>query len=293
MKIFQFFINPNLREDFVFDCFCFEPKNVYERRSGSLYIVGNVKAPSLKNSQFLKKTANFIKENFYKKVALGPEKALRETLKETNGFLEEEIKKENHLWLGGIRIAVLNLKNLKLNFAKAGKVKIQLIRGGKTYNLEKKLKTKESKVFSPKIFGKVASGKLLVDDLILVENEEVFTFLNKEGFFKIFEKEFPFDEKKVKKLLVEKREKLNKISGVLFVIFLEKEREEEIKKERVQTKQREFSIKKEIKPFLLKLDKFKKGIKSEFEILLSEKKWRLILIFILILLVGFLIFRLE
>jgi len=293
MKIFQFLINPNLREDFVFDCFCFEPKNVYERRLGSLYIIGNIKAPSLRNSQFLNKTVNFIKENFYRKTALGPEKALRETLKEANVVLDEKIKKESRFYLSGIRIAVLNLKNFKLNFSKAGQMKIQLIRGGKTHNLEKKLKSTKSQPFPLKIFGKIATGRLLEDDLILVENKEIFDFFNREGFFKILEKTFPFNEKKVKAFLEERREKLKKISGILFVIFLEKEKEEKIKKERIQTKQKKFSIKKELEPFFVKLEKLKKEIKLEIEILLSERKWRLILMFIFILLVSFLLFRLE
>lgn len=289
MKIFQFFINPDLKEDFVFDCFCFEPKNFYEKRLGGLYIVGCVKAASLRNLQLLTETARFLKERFYRKVALGQEKALKEALKEGNAFLEEKIKKENSNWLGGLSFAILNLKNFRINFTKVGKIKIQLIRGGKLYDLDKRIKMGGVEPYPFRVFGKIATGKLLKDDIILIENKELFDFLKKEKIFKELEKLFPFRERKFKEILEEKKEKLKEISGVCFVLCLSEEIKE--KKEKIESKEKEFSFRKSLKPLLRKLEEIKKESQNQIRLMLWNKKWRLILTFVLFLLLGFFIFQ--
>jgi len=67
MRIFQFYFNPRAREDLIFDSFCFEPENIYEKRLGSLYMVGVLKNALPKNYNFLEKIARFVKKSFIKK----------------------------------------------------------------------------------------------------------------------------------------------------------------------------------------------------------------------------------
>ena len=284
MEVFQFFIGKNQKEDLALDCFFCEPKNIYEKRLGSLFVLGSVEAPFPKNLQILNETARFLREKFYRKSAKKPEMALAETLSEFNSFFEEKIGKELTFWPGRFSFLVLNFRGSKLNFSKTGKMKIQLARGGKIYELGKK--GREEFFWPKKFFGKVATGRLLKEDLIFAGNEEIFEFLEKEKDFESLIKE-EFDEQKLKKIFEREREKLKNIRGIFFVAFLSKSE----KRERIETK--EVSLKREIELIFKQLKKTKNKLKDEFKILLSNKKWRLILAFTSILLLGFLIFNLD
>lgn len=38
MKVFEFHFNPQLRPDLIFDSFCYEPENIYEKRMGENWL---------------------------------------------------------------------------------------------------------------------------------------------------------------------------------------------------------------------------------------------------------------
>jgi len=290
MKIFQFFINPGGTFGTFFDCFCFEPKNIYERKLGSLYIIGEIKTMGSKGKEILKDLAFFLKERFYKKAGLKEEKALEEALKETNSFLEKKLREENSGWLGTFSLAVINLKNFRLRFTKVGNIKIQLIRGGKLYDLDKKIKMGEIQLYPLRIFGKIAFGKLLRDDLIFVQTKKIFNFLRKEGFFERKKDFLFFDERKTKKFFEERKENLKNVSGIFFVLSLTKEQKEQ--RSKIESEKKEFSLKEALLPLLEKGKILKKEIEKQINELLSNEKWRLILTFIFVLLLGFLFSRL-
>jgi hypothetical protein len=299
MRIFQFYFNPKAKEDLIFDSFCFEPTNIYEKRLGSLYMVGMLKNALPKNYDFLEKIAKFVKDRFYKKTLSKPERALRETLKETNEFLEKIAREGDVSWLGNLSFAILNLKNLDLNFTKTGEMKIYLMRGKKLIDVDKKLKLQDIEPYPLKIFGNAVSGKLIEHDLLLVLTKEIFDFFEKENLIqKIRELSF-FDEKEFKKILNEKREVLSQIKGIAFIISLSKEISKQ-KKEIVQAKAlREFSLKEVFLPFLknsgknLKPFSFSEIIspfKRKLAGLFKNPKFLLVLIFFLVLIWGYFLF---
>lgn len=144
MKVFEFYFNPPLKEkekleaDAVSESFCFEPKNVYEKKMGFLYIVGSLKNVLPANIGFLTKLAFFIRDKYYKRTVLTPERSLRKTLKETNEFLEQIAAKGDVSWLGNLSFAVIALKDYKIHFTKVGLMKMLLLRAGKLVDIEKK-----------------------------------------------------------------------------------------------------------------------------------------------------------
>jgi hypothetical protein len=300
MKIFQFYFNPRAREDLIFDSFCFEPENIYEKRLGSLYMVGVLKNALPKNYNFLEKIARFIKEKFYKKTLSKPEKALREALKETNEFLGKIAKEGDVSWLGNLSFAILNLKNFELNFTKVGEIKFYLIRGKKVIDIDRRLRLQDIEPYPLKIFGNVVTGKLIENDLVLVLTKEVFDFFQNENLIqKIKEIEF-FDGKEFKKILEERKEALSQVKGIAFLISLSKEVSKQ-KKEIIAPKTlREFSLKEIFSPFLKtetkKLRPFSfseifSPFKEKIFALLKNPKFLLILTFALILILGYILFQ--
>jgi len=298
MRIFQFYFNPRAKEDLIFDSFCFEPENIYEKRLGSIYMVGVLKNALPKNYNFLEKIARFVKERFYKKTLSKPEKALRETLKEVNNFLAQIAKEGDVSWLGNLSFAILNLKNFELNFTKVGEIKFYLIRGKKVIDIDRRLRLQDIEPYPLKIFGNVVTGKLIENDLVLVLTKEVFDFFQNENLIQKIREIDYFNEKDFKKILDEKKEALSQVKGIAFFISLSKEISKE-KKEIIAPKAlKEFSLREIFSPFL-KTKKLKSFSFSEIFSPLKEKiltlfknpKFLLILTFILVLFIGYLLFH--
>jgi len=307
MQIFEFHFNPNLRPDLIFDSFCYEPENIYERRMGSLYLVGLLKNALPRNLRFLEKLQKVIKEKYYKSTIFAPEKSLRESLKEANEFLEGIAKRGDVSWLGNLGFAILCLKNFKLNFTKVGGMKIFLLRRGQIIDIDKKLKFQDIEPYPLKIFGNIVSGKLAEGDLILVLTKEIFDFFQKNLLLNEIAKLPHFSEKGLKDILNGKTEDLSKISGALLAISLRKEvlaGKREIILPKIS---KEFSLKEVLSPFLRSFKKFQKpkiNIPNPKELIrnsisfvirrkILNKKLILILALVLVLVLGFILFRLQ
>jgi hypothetical protein len=300
MKVFQFFFNPKLDESLIFDSFCFEPTNIYEKRLGFLYMVGVLKNALPKNRNFLERISKFTKEKFYQKTLFKPERALKEALKETNQFLSEIAKEGDVSWLGNLSLAVLNFKDFVLNFTKVGEMKVYLIRGKKIIDIDKRLRVQEIEPYPLKIFGNIVTGKLTEGDLLLVLTKEIFEFFQSENLILKIKEVYPTEEKDFRKIFEEKKEKLKNLKGVFFAIFLTKEVKKG-KKEIVSQKDfEEFSFSKMISSFFSPLSRVEKkdfqfnlifNLKRKFRGFLIKRELLLILIFVAILFLGYFLFH--
>ncbi len=260
MKIFEIHFNPKDKEEAVFDSFCYQPKNIYERRLGNLFVVGKLSRFLPQNAQFLNNLAEFLKKGYYSKSSHSPEQSLKETLKKGNDFLSEISKQGDVSWLGNLDFAVLNIKDFVLGFTKVGNMKILLARrsfneGGLTrgkagessktraagksamktkpqnapcpemelLDLSQNLEFQDIEPYPLKIFGNIAVGKLSPYDKILVLTKNVFDFLIKKNLFRKLSS--VYNEKELKKFLKYGEESLKEISGICLLIVLEPEAE--------------------------------------------------------------------
>lgn len=220
MQILQFDFNPEKKDDLIFGSFCCAPDNIYERRMGGLYMVGELKNALPHNFRLLEKTAQSVKKEFYSKFQRTHERALKESLKKANEFLSGEVSRENTDWLGNLNFAVISLKNFDFNFTKVGTVKIFLIRGPHIINIDEKLNDRDIEPYPLKIFNNIVSGKLGEGDVILAVTENVFSSL--KGAIGEISKVFPFDEKKVKDILQRKKIELTDNAGLLMLMHVTK-----------------------------------------------------------------------
>jgi len=223
MQVFEFHFNPKLREDLIFDSFCYEPENIYEKRVGSLYVMGLLKNALPQNFRFLDNLSRVIKGEYYSPKLHSPEKSLKESLKTANEFLEKIAKGGDVSWLGNLSFATLSLRNFELNFTKVGDLKVFLLRDGQVIDIDRKLRFQEIEPYPLKIFGNIVLGKLAEDDVILVLTKEVFDFFQSQNLLDEIAKLIPFDEKKLREILNNKKEEVSKISGICLLIVLTKE----------------------------------------------------------------------
>ena len=268
MQVFEFHFNPKKqgKDDLIFDSFCFEPGNVYEKRMGSLYLTGLLKNALPQNLKFLDNLAKKIKEKFYKTVSGSQEKSLKETLKTANEYLEKIVKTGDVSWLGNLSFVVLSLKNYDMNFTKVGDFKIFLLRKNNIVDIEQKVKFEDIEPYPLKIFGNIVSGKLAENDLIVILSKEMAEVFTKENLLSKIASIFPFNQKKLKDILNEKKEELTKTSGLCLLIALTKQT---VSKEKEMMNEKKgfgsFSYKEAFNP-LLKLFKKIRMPKTKFSL---------------------------
>src|SRR3989304_684084 len=111
MKVFEFHFNPGGNENLIFDSFCHEPENIYERKMGGIFMLGELRRALPHNFRLPEKIAAAAKKEFYSKFQRTPEGALKESLKKVNELLSAEVSKENTDWLGNLNFAIVSLKN--------------------------------------------------------------------------------------------------------------------------------------------------------------------------------------
>ena len=275
MQVFELHFNPKAKEDLIFDSFCYEPENIYEKRLGSLFLVGELRNVLPQNLKFLDNLANFLKKHYYSApIKLSPETSLKESLKKANEFLENIAKKGDVSWLGNLSFSLISLKpptalypkRWEINFTKVGDLKIFLLRRGQVIDIGKNLEFEEIEPYPLKIFGNIVSGKLAENDIILVQTKEVFDFFSNQNLIK------EIAQGKIKEILKTKEEQLSKISGVCLLITLQKEvlpKKEIIFQEKIPT----FSLK---DVFSLVISQGKKFFIRLKEIFLDQISWLLV-----------------
>jgi hypothetical protein len=235
MQVFEFHFNPPQKNkisagqaDYIFDTFCFEPKNIYERRIGGLYMAGLLRNILPQNARFLEILAEKIKDKYYKTASATPEKSLKEALRIANEYLEKVAREGDVSWLGNLSFSVVSLKNQELNFTKIGDFKTLLIRRGQMIDIDQGLKFNEIEPYPLKIFGNIVSGKLAEDDILLLLNNDVYQSFVRENLLNDLVQQSSTDEglKEIKKfgnILNNKKEELARTSGACLLMILNKE----------------------------------------------------------------------
>lgn len=220
MRVFEFYFNPKLKTDLVFDSFCYEPENIYERRVGSLYMVGAIKNALPKSPRLLDELSKTIKERYYTPIVRSPEKTLKESLKRANNFLENLVQKGDVSWLGNLNFVTLTIQKAEFNLSKVGDIKTFLIRKKRVVDIEKKIRFEDIEPYPLKIFLNIVSGKLSEEDVIVILSKEVADFFEKEAILDDLTKIYPLDEKKIINLFNSKKTRFQELSGVCLIIII-------------------------------------------------------------------------
>ena len=274
MQIFELHFNPKLREDLFFDSFIYEPFHIYEKKLGSLYAVGELRNALPNNSKLLDNLTKTIKEKYYNFSHKTPEKAISESLKKANEFLQEEVKKENVSWLGNLNFSVISIKDFNLTFTKTGEIKILFLREGEITDIGKNLDLEEIDPYPLKIFFNIVSGKLMPDDIILVFTKEIYDFFLQQNLSEKISQLGTLNEKNLKGILPQSlfsKKEGAEVSGICFLAVLNKETMAEGKpKEILFQKERKFSFSEIFAP-LQKPFQSLKSLKNRFKAIKIKK----------------------
>ncbi len=257
----------------IFDSYCYEPINVYEKRMGNLCLVGELTHALPQDARLLDNLAEVIKGKYYVFPLKSPEQSLKESLKRANEFLSAEVKKDNVNWLGNLSFACLAIKNSDLNLTKVGDIKILLLRGGTITDISKNLELGEIEPYPLKVFNNIVSGKLATDDRLLVLTKEAYSAFNRlnpespklvgRSLIQEISQTPPFDEKRLKEFLRAKQKILAEISGVCLLIEMTEAAETQGQKVfRLQKEKEKFSLRQAFLPIFKFFSRFSLKIKN-------------------------------
>jgi len=271
MQIFEFIFNPKLKKDLVFDSFCYKPQNIYEKKKGSLYMMGILKNTLPNNIYLIKNIAKTIKDKYFQLMNSSSETSLKEGLKAINISLSNKAEKGNISWLGNLSFIALSLKNLKLIFSKTGDIKILILRNGEIVDIDRKTKYNKTSPYPIKVFARTISGKLTKNDFILIFTRDVFDFFKRNGLLNKISQFSLFTEEKIKKILNQEQKKISKVKGVFLGIYLGDSTKNENKKTTLKNLEK-ISLK---DMFLSSLKFFKKIETPNFKFSLLKKRKKL------------------
>lgn len=217
MQIFELHFNPKSSEDKTFESFCYEPENDYEKRLGSLYMVGELKNLLPQNSKFLNRLAEVIKDEYYNLSFKSPEQAIKASLKRANDFLSSEVKRENVSWLGNLAFGIISIKDLDLNFTKVGDLKILLSRDGQVIDIGERQEFQEIEPYPLKVFSHIISGRLSENDRISALNKGLYGKFAEKNLVQKMAEESLLSEKKIKEILKSEEDFLLPARGVCLI----------------------------------------------------------------------------
>ncbi|MDP2664559.1 MAG: hypothetical protein Q8O97_01150 [bacterium] len=219
MKIFEFYFNPQARQDRYFKAFSFEWERKQESSLGTISVIGELQHALPQNSRFLDKIASLIKDSY---ISSGDFKL---ALKKTNEFLSQEMKRGNVDWLGNLHLGVLVFRRRKDNdsqmfaAAKTGNIQLFLTRKGALGDFRSHLENTQSREGPAKIFSNIVSGKLFPDDKVIICTSELFETLSNKNIFQ--DLAYFKEENQFQGLFKSKEKELSKIPGLLSAVLIE------------------------------------------------------------------------
>ncbi|OWK27306.1 MAG: hypothetical protein US76_00100 [Parcubacteria group bacterium GW2011_GWA2_38_13b] len=161
----------------------YKPINIEESKLGDLFIVGEIDQSSLstaentnreelekfaaENTNIISQISSQIKREYYKDRKRDSRKSFEESIKKANSFFAEIVSEKKYFNIRNVNFIVAAYANQLFHFTACGKSKIFLLRGDSVLEIEKKLFI-EKKIYAPKIFNNIATGRLAKKDFLIL-----------------------------------------------------------------------------------------------------------------------------
>ncbi len=237
MKIFELQFNPKNKEGRLIDTFSYHPKDVYEKRLGTLVIGGDFKKENPKDKTFLNNLAHKVKGVYHSLPTRNQEEAFKAALEKANEFLDEKNK-------GKMHITIASIKERELYFSSIGNLKVLLLRNNKITEIGEKDRNESA------FFNSVVTGKTKKGDILLVTSKNIHTEFGNHGILKLLFESESITENQLEKISRIQKEKFPSEPGISILIDFSSKTSSEPKK---IVKKKSFSFKKTFLKFVNEL----------------------------------------
>ena len=159
------------------EAFHYEPENITQQALGTLLGYFEVKEYSEDSAYIVNFLNSVLKKEYYINTKRAVPESLDSALHKVNTALSELAKHGNVNWLGNLDAAVCVLEKNNLHFSVAGHGNILLSRGETFTSISNGLADEETQLHPLKTFVQVASGKLEINDRLIIASHKVFSIL--------------------------------------------------------------------------------------------------------------------
>ena len=169
--------------DSVCGALTYKPINIEEMKLGDLFIVGEInqniastsenanqkemKKSDTENTYIISQVSSQIKKEYYGDRKRDSRKSFEESVKKANTFFAEIVAQKKYFNIQNVNFIIAAYSNQLFHFTACGKAKIFLLRGDAVLEIEKKLLI-EKKIYAPKIFTNIATGRLAKEDFLIL-----------------------------------------------------------------------------------------------------------------------------
>lgn len=157
-------------------CFRYSPENIDKEPLGALVGVLSIRDRSEDSAYIVNFLASLAKKEYYANARRNAVESFESTLHKVNIGLSELVKEGNANWVGTLDAALCVFERNSLHFAVAGDAKVILIRDGRLIDVSDGL-TEGQDPHPLKTFTEVSSGKVRVNDRLLITTPEIFSVL--------------------------------------------------------------------------------------------------------------------
>ncbi|MCD6270485.1 hypothetical protein J7J23_01750 [bacterium] len=214
-KFYEFFFNPKLDKNIIFDTFCFTPETNQEKRLGWLYMAGQLKNALLQGKNLLQNIAEVAQQEYYNCKNENSEECFKLSLQKVNKFLAEEIADGNTSWLGNLSFSIINiLPDFSTRISKTDGLILLVLKDKEIFSINDNLKYNQP----TKAFSNIISGKLEKNNKIIISNPEIIELFQERQILK----EILYDEKakKIKKIFRSEKNFLKEAFGFCLLVVL-------------------------------------------------------------------------
>lgn len=148
----------------------YKPVNIEEIKLGDLFIVGEINQDAdltVENTNIINRIFSQIKKEYYRDYKRDSRKSFEESVKKANTFFAEIVSEKKYFNVQNINFIIAAYSNQLFHFTACGKAKIFLMRADAILEIEKKLFI-EKKIYAPKIFTNIATGRLAKEDFLIL-----------------------------------------------------------------------------------------------------------------------------
>lgn len=160
--------------------FNYSGENITTSPLGALVGVFEVAEQSEDSAYIVNFLASVAKKEYFNNPRRGAIESFEAALHKINLALAELVKHGNIAWLGKLHGVLGVLEKNNLHFSVTGKAEILLLRNNTLSEISAGLASDESSLHPIKTFVEVSSGRLMVDDKIILTSPELFTLLSPE-----------------------------------------------------------------------------------------------------------------
>jgi len=162
------------------EIFVFEPENATQKSLGTFFGIFEISDISEDSSYIVNYLSSVIKKEYFSKPKRSPIESFEAALHKSNLALSKLAEHGNIKWLGKFNALVAIIEKNNLHIAQAGTASAFLFRSGGLTDISEGLSSDDPEPHPLKTFVNVSSGKLEVQDKLIITTESIFDIFSFE-----------------------------------------------------------------------------------------------------------------